>query len=197
MRMLRCLLMIVAVGFVGAETLADRLQAAAQDVRTLRLPFVQTKVIALFDETVTTPGVVEIDRQAGALRWEFTGRSTFILNRGRLRKWGADGGEEVGLDRDPNLAALKAQMQAMLSGDWAGIEDRFATAYTDDPPAVTLTPRDAVLQRYLDSIRIVFRTDLSAPAALELHAEGGDRTDYAFAEPVLNEAIEASRFSGP
>src|SRR5687768_3516283 len=137
--MLRTILLLaLAAALVAAEPLTfARLQAAAQTTRTLRLPFVQEKDLALFDEPVRTPGVIEIDRVAGALRWEFTDRAVLILRGGTLRKWGADGKPESGPDRDPGLAAMSGQMQALLSGDWRTVEEFFTVAIDPTEPRLT------------------------------------------------------------
>ncbi len=197
--MLRLVLLMIALStLTGAEPLTfARLQQAAASTKTMRLPFVQAKDLALFDEPVTTPGVIEIDREHGALRWEFTGHSVLILRDGALRKWGADGKEEAGPGRDPGLSAMSGQMQAMLTGDWHTVEDFFTVAIAPDAPRLTLTPKQASLEKYLARIVIVFRDDLSAPNSLVLEAAGGDVTTYRFEEPQLGVEIAPKRFTGP
>jgi outer membrane lipoprotein-sorting protein len=199
---LAVLFMVVAfllAGFtqLSSEELLVRLQQAAKDVRTIHLPFTQEKHLELFDETITTTGVIDIDRQGGRLRWEFSGHAVFVYDDGHLRKWDADGREETGLDRDPNLAALKAQMQSLVTGDWSTIEALFEVSSEVDPPTLHLTPHEAALARYVASLTIVFRADVSAPQRLELVATGGDSTIYTFAEPGIDVAIDPARFTGP
>jgi len=161
------------------------------------MPFVQEKYLALFDETVSTPGVIEIDRVHQRLRWEFTDRAVFVLADGALHKWGADGREETGLDRDPNLTALRAQMEALISGDWSAVEKFFTITTATDAPELTLVPHDGALARYVSRLVIRFRADLSAPERLELQASGGDVTVYRFLDPEVNVELTAARFSGP
>lgn len=190
-----CILLILVIALAQGETLTERLHAAAAATQTLRLPFVQEKYLTLFDETVTTPGLIEIDRRNARLRWEFTDRAVFIFADNRLRKWGADGREETGLDRDPNLTALRAQMRALISGDWSTVEDLFTLTAAGEH--LTLTPRDGALARFVERLDLTFSADLAAPQTLELIATGGDRTVYRFAAAELGVDLPPARFAGP
>lgn len=193
---MRCFILLsLVITLAHGETLTERLHAAAAATETLRLPFVQEKHLTLFDETVTTPGLIEIDRRNARLRWEFTDRAVFIFADNRLRKWGADGREETGLERDPNLTALRAQMRALISGDWSTVEDLFTITAEGD--ALTLTPRDGALARFVERLDITFSADLTAPRTLELIATGGDRTAYRFAAAEIGIDLPAARFTGP
>jgi len=197
MRFFIALLVLLNFRVASGAELVERIQTAAAAAQTIRMPFVQEKYLALFDETVTTPGVIEIDRAQQRLRWEFTDRAVFVLAAGTLHKWGADGREETGRDRDPNLTALRAQMEALISGDWSAVEKLFTITAATDAPVLTLTPQDGALARYVSRLVISFRADLSAPERLELEASGGDITVYRFLDPELNVALPAARFSGP
>ncbi len=194
MPIMRSLFLLLIVTAASAATLTERLHAAASATATMRLAFVQEKHLALFDETITTPGVIDIDRTGERLRWEFTDRAVFVFADGRLRKWGADGREETGLDRDPNLTALRAQMRALISGDWSTVEDLFTITAAEN--TLTLTPRDGALSRFVERLVIVFDDDLTAPRSLELIAAGGDRTHYRFAAAETGLALDAARFAG-
>jgi hypothetical protein len=196
--MLRPLILLLClIGGALAEDLQARLQAASAGVHRLRLAFVQSKDLALFDQPVLTPGVIELDRQRAALRWEYTGRTVLILAGGKVRKWGADGREEIGFERDPNLQALRGQMQALLTGDWSAVRALFTIAETGDGPGLVLTPSDPALAKYIARLTIRFRADLSAPESLLLEAAGGDRTEYRFAAPEVDPDLAAARFTGP
>ncbi len=197
MRFALLLMLLLGSHLAPSAELLERIQAAAAATTSIRMPFVQEKYLALFDETVSTPGVIEIDRANKRLRWEFTDRAVFVLSAGALHKWGADGREETGLDRDPNLTALRAQMEALISGDWSAVEKLFTITAAPDAPVLTLTPQDGALARYVSHLVISFRADLSAPERLELEASGGDVTVYRFLDPALNVEIPAARFTGP
>lgn len=196
---MRALLLVLACSLAlaaGEPLQLARLREAAARVASLRVEFTQEKRLALLDEPLRSAGVVEIDRARGALRWEYSGRSLLILAGDRIRRWGADGRPETG--DDPSLQALAAQMRALLSGDWSALDRLFTVAAdAQGAPALTLTPRDAGLARYVEAIEVRFRDDLSAPASLVLRAPGGDATRYAFGEPQLGAAIPAARFAGP
>lgn len=180
----------------AAETpLLTRIQHVAEDISTITLHFEQDKDITLFDERITTPGVIMIDRRNGCLRWEFTDHATFIFAKGHVRKWDAQGHEDTGLDRDPNITSLKAQMEALITGDWATAQELFTITATDT--TLHLRPKDPALARFIATIDITFSADLRAPQRLELNATGGDTTTYRFAEAVCNNDFPASTWEPP
>lgn len=194
---MRLLILLCLSLSLGAEELLARLQQVSASVQRMRIAFEQRKDLALFDQPVVTPGVIELDRVHGALRWEYTGRTVLILADGRVRKWASDGREEVGFEADPNLQALRGQMQALLTGDWSAVQSLFTVSEGSDGLSLVLTPRDAGLARYVATVTITFRADLSAPATLVLQAAGGDRTDYQFATPENGIELAPARFTGP
>lgn len=196
---MRLLLLVLLTGCLAAADpapLLARLQEAQRGVATLRTTFTQEKRLALFDEPVTSQGVLEISRPETAVRWEYTGRSTLVLRQGRLRRWGADGREEPFGD-DPGLAALQAQMESLLSGDWSTLGELFTVGAATDAPALALTPKAASLGKYVARIDIVFRDDLLAPASVRIASADGDETLYTFAAPETGVALAAARFTGP
>src|SRR3954469_5393764 len=196
--MIRALLLVAAVAVAGAAepfTLA-RLHELSQRATTVRLPFIQEKRLAIFPEPVVAKGAIEMNRPLAAIRWEFSGRSLIILKDGRIRRWDDQGHEQVG--DDPSLEALGGQMRAMLTGDFAVLEDLFVV--TPDPggaPALSLTPRKKELARYLTRIGLRFRDDLSAPQELRIVAPGDDVTTYRFGEPEVGIDLPPARFAGP
>jgi len=181
----------------SADDLMSRLQQASQQVHRVRLRFEQHKDLALFDAPVITPGVIELDREHGCLRWEFTGRTVLILAHGAVHKWSADGREEIGFERDPSLQAMRGQMQALLTGDWSTVRALFSIREAGDGLGLILTPSEPALAKYLSTVTIRFRADLSAPESLVLEAAGGDRTDYHFAVPDIDPVLDPARFTGP
>jgi hypothetical protein len=172
----------------------QRAQEAAREIPALRLGFVQTKHLAILDEPLTTPGVMEIDRRAGALRWEFTGQAVLILAAGHLRRWGPDGREE-NLGNDPAAQALAGQMQALLTGDWAPLATLFKLS--EEPAGtVVLTPLTPDIGRFIARLTLTF-TPTGVPASLVLETAGGDRTEYQFAVPDTTWHADPARFQHP
>jgi hypothetical protein len=175
------------------------LQQLAGQVTTMRQTFVQTKRLAILDEPLLAPGLIEIDRTRQAVRWEFTGKSVQVLADGKVRRWGAEGKEEtVPGGGDPARSAFAGQMQGFLTGDWSKLEDAFTLAV--DPqgaPVLRCTPKSKVIGQFIAGITIRWRDDLSAPAQMVLTSAGGDTTTYDFAPPDVNLALPAARFTGP
>jgi hypothetical protein len=177
----------------------ERLEEAGRHFKTLRVAFVQEKHLAILDEPVVNHGVLEISRTLGAVRWEFTGRSVLLFKDGKLRRFGAEGKEELlAGGKDPSIQSMASQMRSFLDGKWGAMKDIFAI--TPDPgglPELTFTPLSADLKKYLTKLVIRFRDDLSAPQTMLMVANGDDRTEYRYEPPEVDVDIPAARFSGP
>jgi hypothetical protein len=182
----------------AATALVGKLKVASDAMTTISMPFVQTKQLAIMDEPMVSPGVIEISRPKEGVRWQFTGKSTVIFYKGRVRRWGADGKEEAGGNKDPSMQSLQDQMRAFLSGDWNSLRTLFTlTAPDDGTTLLVLTPKSKDLQKFIDHIGLRFRADCSAPEVLHLVAGGGDETTYVFGTPTKGADLPLARFTGP
>ena len=193
------LVLVVALSAGAAQERFElaQLRTAADDIAHLRIPFRQIKDLELFDQPVVTHGVLEISRPLASVRWEFAGRSILVLRKGRLRRWNADGVEEH-VHGGPATRALSGQMEALLTGDWRGLEKLFELSI--DPggePVVELRPRDEEMARYVTMIRMHFNQERTAPTELQIAAPGGDSTRYEFETPERPPELAAARFTGP
>jgi hypothetical protein len=197
MRTLLLLLCLLSMNAAEPFSLA-RLTAAAKDVQTLRVTFTQVKHLAILDEPVTSPGLIEISRPLRAVRWEYTGKSVLLFKGGHLRRFGAEGREETITARDQGVNSLVKQMEALIDGDWSGMEELFTiTPATDGSPRLVFTPKTPDLAKYITSLTIRWRSDLSAPDYMELVAAGDDRTEYRFDEPQVGIELPMTRFEKP
>jgi hypothetical protein len=175
-----------------------KLREISAGIVTLRIPFNQTKRLAMFDEPVITSGLIEINRTLAAVRWEYTGKSVLVLYRDRIRRWDASGNEETLGDRDPSRKAAQGQMQAFLTGDWSALEDLFMIKADDSgKPVLRLDAKSADIGKFVSQITIEFRPDLSAPARLTLTSADNDVTEYEFGEPHLGVELPEARFLTP
>jgi len=182
----------------AATALVAKLKAASDALTTISMPFVQTKQLAIMDDPMVSPGVIEISRAKEGVRWQFTGKSTVIFYKGRVRRWGADGKEEAGGNKDPSMQSLQDQMRAFLSGDWNSLRTLFVLSAPDDGTTLLiLTPKSKDLQKFIDHIGLRFRPDCSAPEVLHLVAGGGDETTYVFGTPTKGGDLPLARFTGP
>jgi|GEM_PF-3465806 hypothetical protein len=177
----------------------DKLEEAGKHFRTMRVAFTQEKHLAILDEPVINKGVLEINRDLGAVRWEFTGRSVLIFKDDKLRRFGAEGKEEtVAGGKDPSIQTMATQMRSFLDGKWGGMQELFViTPDPDGAPELTFTPRSQDLKKYLTKLVIRFRDDLSAPQSMLMIANGDDRTEYRFERPEVDIEIPSARFSKP
>jgi hypothetical protein len=181
----------------AVQAFLTKVSAGEKGITTVRIPFVQEKHLAIMDDTLTSNGVIEINRTLGAVRWEFTGKSLMIFGHGKIRRWDAQGKQES-VPNDPNLKPFQDQMQAFVTGDWTPLEQAFTL--TPDPAGgavLTLTPRSPQLAKYLSQIEMHFRDDFTAPKQLRMVASGGDETIYKFSDPQIGVDLPAARFEKP
>ncbi|HEX3134799.1 MAG TPA: outer membrane lipoprotein carrier protein LolA [Planctomycetota bacterium] len=175
-----------------------KLSAAGKDLTTLRVSFVQEKHLAILDDPVVSPGLIEISRPLSAVRWEYTGKSVMLFKDGRLRRFGAEGKEETITSKDQGVNSLVSQMKAFLNGDWKPMEELFTIApAADGAPQLQFMPKTPDLAKYITSLTIRWRDDLTAPSLMTLVAAGDDRTEYRFEAPQLGIELPAARFEKP
>lgn len=193
------LLFMLATVLMSAEPFSlAKLSNANKDLTTVRVAFVQEKNLAILDQPVISPGVIEISRPLGCVRWEYTGKSVLIFKDGHLRRFGAEGKEETIAAKDKGVNSLTSQMKAFLNGDWSAMEELFTiTPAADGVPQLNFTPKTADLSKYITGLTIRWRDDLSAPQHMLLIAAGDDRTEYRFDPPQLGVELPAARFERP
>jgi hypothetical protein len=192
------LLCLMSLGAAAEPFSLDRLSAAAKDVQTVRVAFTQIKHLAILDEPVTSPGIIEVSRALKAVRWEYQGKSVLLFNGGQLRRFGAEGKEETISARDQGVNSVVKQMEAFIDGNWSGMDELFIiTPATDGSPRLSFAPKTPDLAKYITSLEIRWRADLSAPEYMELIAAGDDRTEYRFDLPQIGIDLPAIRFEKP
>lgn len=197
MRTLLLFLCVLALDAAEPFSLAT-LTAAATEARTVRVTFTQVKHLAILDEPVTSPGLIEISRPLKAVRWEYTGKSVLLFRNGHLRRFGAEGKEETITVREQGVSSLVKQMEAFIDGDWSGMEELFTiTPAADGSPQLDFRPRTPELAKYITGLTIRWRTDLSAPEHMQLVAAGDDRTEYRFDQPQVGIELPTTRFEKP
>jgi len=200
---MRPLLLLLSALIMTALNAAEpfslaKLTAAAKDVQTLRVTFTQVKHLAILNEPVTSPGLIEISRTLRAVRWEYTGKSVLLFKGGHLRRFGAEGKEETVTVREQGVSSVIKQMEAFIDGNWAGMDELFTiTPAADGSPQLDFAPKTPDLAKYITSLRIRWRADLSAPEVMELVAAGNDRTEYRFDVPQVGLDLPAARFEKP
>jgi hypothetical protein len=197
MRTLLLLLCVLCLTAAEPFSLAT-LTAAAKDAQTLRVTFTQVKHLAILDEPVTSPGLIEISRPLKSVRWEYTGKSVLLFRNGHLRRFGAEGKEETITVREQGVNSLVKQMEAFIDGNWSGMEDLFTISpATDGSPRLDFTPKTPDLAKYITGLTIRWRADLSAPEHMLLIAAGDDRTEYRFDVPQAGIELATTRFEKP
>jgi hypothetical protein len=197
MRTLLLLLCVLSLNAAEPFSLA-KLTSAAKDIQTLRVTFTQVKHLAILDEPVSSPGLIEISRPLKAVRWEYTGKSVLLFKGGHLRRFGAEGKEETITAKDQGVNSLVKQMEAFIDGNWSGMDELFTvTPAADGSPQLAFAPKTPDLAKYITGLTIRWRADLSAPEHMELVAAGDDRTEYRFDPPQVGLDLPAARFEKP
>lgn len=199
LRMRSLMLLLCVLGLSAAEPFSlNKLASATKDISSMRVTFVQEKHLAILDEPVVSPGLIEVDRKRYAVRWEFTGKSVLLFLDGKLRRFGAEGKEETITAKDQGVNSMVAQMKAMLDGDYSSMENMFTiTPAADGIPQLNFVPKTPDIAKYITSLQIRWRPDLSAPEHMLLIAADDDITEYKFAEPQLGVEIPLERFTNP
>ncbi len=190
---------------LAAEEMPDRppllaeIREAAVAHDSLRTTFTMERHLAVFEEPVISTGSLEIDRELGGVRWEFTDELLLILHDDQLRRWDDEGNEEVvDTKRDPGAAVLARQMRALLDGDWSGVHEDFRQEWTPKRPReLIMVPADEAMRKLIGRIEVTFGTESGLPDQLIIRTPGGDHTIYRFAGAELDVVIAAERFAGP
>ena len=193
------LLLFFATAIFSAEPFSlAKLSTANKDLTTVRVAFVQEKHLAILDQPVISPGLIEISKPLSCVRWEYTGKSVLLFKDGHLRRFGAEGKEETIGAKDQGVNSLTSQMKAFLNGDCSAMEELFTiTPTADGVPQLNFTPKTPDLSKYITGLTIRWRDDLSAPQHMLLIAAGDDRTEYRFDPPQLGVDLPAARFDRP
>ena len=104
------LLLSFATAIFSAEPFSlAKLSTANKDLTTVRVAFVQEKHLAILDQPVISPGLIEISKPLGGVRWEYTGKSVLLFKDGHLRRFGAEGKEETIGAKDQGVNSLTSQ----------------------------------------------------------------------------------------
>lgn len=165
----------------------QEIQAASDEVRSFSSSFVQERKLALFAEPVVFHGSLTVVRP-DKLRWEFTSPvpSVLIFSGERGMRCNADAPPvRFDLGSDPIMRSVAEQLWLWLGGDYSRLEFLYTMAKTG-PNALTITPKEEAVGKFIDSITITFGKTSLQPEKVEIDEPGGDTTTISFHSYVLN-----------
>lgn len=188
----------VAIEVDLSAEVRQRLNAAAQQVQTLRSDFIQEKYLSMFEERLTSTGQFYYQKP-NQLRWELIEPvgSGFVINGDSGQRWHQriEGSESFKLDQDPAMSLIAQQLFAWAKADLEWLEQNYHISIINEKPIqLKLIPLDAAAQ-FLSHLVITFNDSDRYVVAVEIHEKDGDSTRINFSNSVVNSEIASTIFT--
>lgn len=202
------LLMVVgSTGRVLAETtltlpevLAELKQEAAR-TETLQSHFVQEKTLAMFDQVLSSEGVLYYQAPDN-LRWELLTptASGFIIQGSGGVNWNSVSGQiqRFSVEDDPVMGMIAGQLLAWTRMDMDWLEQRYRLELVaSSPVTMHLYPLDAAEAGFITRIKVTFAPQLEHVAEVVMEEQQGDSTRLHFVEVTRNQPLGDGVFMPP
>lgn len=185
----------------STNTLFDNIQRANADVSALRISFIQSSKLMLFDAPLEVAGTLTLEKPQN-LRWEYTkpAPSGFILHTDGGLQWS---GTEIDKDiqqseLSPPLHTLANQILLWLNMDEVALaRDFYFQISQEASPVITLQPKDKVMAAYVQSIVIELPESLQGVQTITVTETNGSVVTLAFDTPTINPQLSESTFTTP
>ena len=196
-----CLLLPVPSVAAGADQDLDQVLAqlarAAEGIESLTSDFVQEKYLAVFQEALRSSGRFYYQKP-DRLRWELRSPvvTGFSLNGNSGRRWRGDeaGSESFDIRQDPVMKVVAEQLLAWARPDFAWLQAHYRLRLVaTEPVELRLEPRFET-GGMIDYLQIVFATDGSHVAQVEIHDRDGDYTRLHFTATRVNLPLDRKLF---
>ncbi len=182
-----------------AEDVAAVLRAIEKQftgVKTVQAAFVQTKELAIFNQTITLEGRVALENP-GRLAWRVDKpvRYAVVLDGDVIRQWDEDSGkvQKISLSGNPVFQAVALQLQVWFSGKYASLADEYQIRLGDTGEQTVLLFQPlstAAASKAIRRVTVSFRKDRRYIEAIQIEDVSGDRTRIQFKSTRLNEPID-------
>jgi outer membrane lipoprotein-sorting protein len=194
---------LALVASVGAGQTADpqvlerlrELGRASAGVTTLRAHFEQEKRVSIVRDVLRSSGTFLLDKR-GRLAWDVAQPDPvrIVITRDGVYA----GGKRVAGEAAGSRTLSPLPMLEGLSGIFAGVSQ--ATAKDFDvtflaTDRVALTPRAPRLAEWVSRIVITLGGEARIPVAVRLEEPGGDVTEIAFRDVVVNPPLDDAAFA--
>jgi len=190
------LALLPALALADAASVLKALEDAGRGLKTMRAEFVETKVLALLDETTESRGAVLLEIP-GRFRWDYAvpQPSVMVVKDGRFARYfprsmqvfrgPAKGEADLLIGFGPGASGLGEKYVVTLLGDEAVGEIR--TQVLDLKPRPGQSGLFAAIRLWIDAVRFIpIQTRLTEPT--------GDHTTVRFEHVVVNGPLRANAF---
>ncbi len=179
-----------------------RLQTAHESLFDLQASFVHTKEVPLFDETISSSGVLSY-RKPDQLLLQYTepDSSLVLIADHRIWLYYPELQQAHRYDVDPELVVPGIFLA--FGGSAEGLADRFdvevkeaerSTGYFVE--RIVLTPKEGTdLETEVRSIELLIRRETNLPVRCEFWEVSGDHTVFAFDDFSINPGLQPSLFT--
>jgi len=201
LKILATLLLLPAGGMaqtnppVGLEQIG-RTMAKAQTVFT---KFVQERHLSLFNEPLRSEGYLCFQKP-NRIRWETTApyKSILVSDGSSVAQfeWTDGQWKKLELGLGDALQNIVSQIAGVMEGRYTSGRGAYSASVTNgaDGIVITLVPRNETIRKMMAAIEVHLAPALEATRRVVLRETGGDYTDIAFTEQVVNFELPQKSF---
>lgn len=183
------------------DQVLGRIAKARKGLKTLRVPFEQTRVIGLLASEVKSEGrltIVSPDR----LRWDLfpPDEVTYWIGPEGLAMRNEDGVTKVGKAAAGRFASVLSDLLVMIGGDPRKLRRRYDITVAKDGDVATLTakPTSKDVKKHIDRLTMAVRLGEDAVVErLAIHEKGGDRSLIRFGTHQKNVKVDPDEMRPP
>jgi outer membrane lipoprotein-sorting protein len=181
-----------AGAYAAAPATLEALMAGMAGAKGVRAEFREVKTLALLSRPLESRGVLSFVPPDRMVRRTLEpAPSSLVVDGRRVTFTDASGGAPVDLSADPSAREFVDNFTTIFRGDLESLRRRYEVAFESEPPRwrLLLRPRDALLQRFVDSLTL--EGEGEAMRQMTLVERDGDRTETWF------ERVETDRAFTP
>jgi len=179
------------------EDFLEKVEASSASINSFSCDFTQVRYLTIFPKPVKFTGRLSLVRP-DKLRWEFFAplASVIVLNGQKGLKCSEDGPvRKFGLDQDPVMRMVAAQMWAWTSGSYRELRNDFDFTLFPGPTLVFSPVHQEAAGSFISRIKVVFDPDYLQPIEVEISEPGGDRTVISFSDYRRNLDLKSDLFT--
>lgn len=183
------------------DDVLGRIAKARKDLKTLRVPFTQNRIIGLLASEVKSKGrltIVTPDR----LRWDLfpPDEVTYWIGPEGLAMRNEDGVTKVGKAAAGRFASVLSDLLVMIGGDPRQLRSRYDITVAKDGDVATLTakPKGKDVKKHIDRLTMAVRLGKDAIVErLAIHEKGGDQSQIRFGAHEKNVEVDPDEMRPP
>lgn len=194
-------LLLVTTSWASPAMLFDTIRNKNKDISTLRIDFIQSSKLVLFDSPLEVYGTLTLEKPQN-LRWEYTApsQSGFIIHADGGMQWSkteADGIVKRS-DLSPALQVLAQQILLWVNVDEETLaNDFFYEIDEQKTPVISLQPKSKAMQSFIKSIVIVLPETLQGVQKIAVTEANNSVVTLTFDTPQINPKLTESTFTTP